>query len=256
MSRKHASRFAASFFALLFVAVLGCNPVESPSRGSEPLDSSEIQESVELVGTKQLDAQLLAVATGQTPQIQTDAQVGSDFLRRLPELDGKLLDLRLDAGRVSDSELHWIGKVQSLEHLRLRESEISDQGITTLVASGEWRKLQILNFPQARVSASGIRELARLPRLKQLRLGGSTIDDEAAKAIATLPKLQSLHLIGPGFSDAALKHLALAPKLASFYLDDCPLSDEAWTYLFEAKPNLHVHIDQQHHDRDPHAHQH
>ena len=88
----------------------------------------------------------------------------------------------------------------------------------------------------------------------QLRLGGSQLDDAAVAEIARLPKLRSLHLIGPSLTDAALQELAKAPSLTSFYLDDCPLSDSAWELLFAVKPKLHVHIDQLHHDRDPHQH--
>jgi hypothetical protein len=43
-------------------------------------------------------------------------------------------------------------------------------------------------------------------------------------------------------------------ELSSLYIDECPLPDTAWTQLFAARPNLHVHVDQAHHDLDPNAH--
>ena len=87
-----------------------------------------------------------------------------------------------------------------------------------------------------------------------LRLGGRSIDDAAVKAIAAIPNLESLHLIGPSLTDASLESVANMTNLRSFYLDDCNLSEAAWTHLFEVRKNIHVHIDQVHHDRDPNRH--
>jgi hypothetical protein len=46
------------------------------------------------------------------------------------------------------------------------------------------------------------------------------------------------------------------PNLQSLYLDDSLVTETGWEWLFEEVPNLHVHVNQQHHDRDPQAHQH
>ncbi len=163
--------------------------------------------------------------------------------------------LILDSGKISDASMTTIGSLISLTHLRVRESAITDAGIEKLVAGGLSR-LRIFNLPQSSITAQGIRHLLRLPELRQLRLGGRQIDDHAMVEIAKLPKLESLHLIGPSLTDAALEMVAVMPEISSLYLDDCHLSDDAWRKLFAAKPNLHVHIDQQHHDRDPAKHGH
>ena len=168
---------------------------------------------------------------------------------------GPILDLLLDGGIAEASSLAKIAQMESVEHLRIRETEIGDQG-AAILADGKLKNLEILNLPHANLSAKGIIQLAKIPRLRQLRLGGKRIDDEAVKELTKLSKLQSLHLIGPTLSDMALDWLASSPKLVSFYLDDCPLSDAAWQRLFDAKPTLHVHIDQAHHDRDPKKGQH
>ncbi len=148
-----------------------------------------------------------------------------------------------------------VAELQQIEHLRIRHSQISDRGIAAL-CGGNLDRLAILNLPQAQITATGIRHLQRLPSLTNLRLGGKQIDDAAVAEIAQLPKLRSLHLIGPGITGASLRSLAESPKLVSFYLDDCDLPDADWNALFDAKPNLHVHVDQQHHDRDPGKHAH
>ncbi len=199
-------------------------------------------------------SQFAAVRAGSDDTLLIAGQaITAEQLGRLPELDGALTQLLIDAGGVDEDHLPDITAVKSLVHLRLRECPIGDRGFEQLATSG-LDALRILNVPQTRVTSQGIASLASLPSLVQLRLGGSQLDDNCVKEIAKLPKLRSLHLIGPSLTDAALAQLAHAPSLTSFYLDDCPLSDSAWEQLFTAKPNLHVHIDQQHHDRDPHRH--
>ncbi len=199
-------------------------------------------------------SQFAAVLAGTDDTLLiADRAITAEQLGQLVGLDGPLEQLLIDAGGVDDESLSSILAIKSLVHLRLRECPLGDRGFEQLGTS-ELDALRILNVPQAQVTAHGIASLAALPSLVQLRLGGSQLDDSAVAEIAKLPKLRSLHLIVPSLTDAALNHLANAPKLTSFYLDDCPLSDSAWELLFKAKPKLHVHTDQQHHDRDAHQH--
>lgn len=201
-------------------------------------------------------SQVAAVVQGDSVEIRcADAPMTDQQLTDLVKLDGKLLDLLVDRGGISDQNVQSIARIRSLEHLRIRESQLSDAALDVL-AKGNLRSLRILNLPQSAITARGIEYLRQFPALTQLRLGGPQLTDEAALAIAGLPALKSLHLIGPKLSDEGLRHLATAPHLASLYIDDCPLSDEAWEKVFELKPGLHVHIDQSHHDRDPNAHSH
>lgn len=211
----------------------------APSPAEDPVAGDDWQ--------KQLDA----VRHGQSYSVQLAAPATEAFLNQLPELDGKLLELMLDGGGIDDALFPHLAKLKSLEHLRIRNSPITDSGIEQFAHAD--LQLQILNLPQARITTRGVAALAILPNLRQLRLGGSQIDDDAAEKIAGLPALQSLHLIGPTLTASGLEQLSGAKKLASLYIDDCTLPDEAWERVFQAKPNLHVHIDQHHHDRDPHA---
>jgi len=194
------------------------------------------------------------VQAGHSEHLLVDqAPVTAAQLAELPSLDGKLTQLMIDAGGVSDTTLDSISQLQSLVHLRLRECTIGDSGLEKLASAG-LPELQILNIPHGNVTAAGIVHLLAFPKLTQLRLGGPQIDDRAIDELARLPKLRSLHLIGPSLSDAALSKLSNISQLSSFYLDDCRLSDAAWEQLFRSKPNLHVHVDQAHLDRDPNRH--
>ncbi len=237
--------------ALLAIAVVhsGCRPTVVQEKGqatqSQQTDQAEVsnwREQFELVLAEDNDRIIVEAGPITTEQ-----------LLQLSQLDGKLRQLLIEAGGVSDADIEAIAKVPSLVHLRLRESPIGDEGLAKLAEAG-MPELQILNIPQGQFTVVGIAKLAALPKLIQLRLGGKLIEDAAVAEIAKFSKLRSLHLIGPSLTDAALAKLADSPLLSTFYLDDCPLSDEAWKQLFDAKPKLHVHIDQAHHDRDPNQH--
>jgi len=65
-----------------------------------------------------------------------------------------------------------------------------------------------------------------------------------------------LHLIDVPIGDDGLTVLQRLPGLWNLYLDGAGVSDEAWERYFQACPRVHVHIDQAHHDRDPHGHLH
>jgi hypothetical protein len=53
-----------------------------------------------------------------------------------------------------------------------------------------------------------------------------------------------------------LKTLAAMKQLESLYLDDCAVTEAGWNWLFREHPDLHIHVDQNHLDRDPSAHKH
>ncbi len=223
----------------------------SPSPGTERRSRGESEVAISDENRADWLRQIERVITGESVAIEAPYPVDDAMVARLPDAGAKLADLLLDGGGLSDANIELVTQCSALEHLRIRLSPLSDSSLQ-LIAE-RLPSLQILNLPHAFITADGIRKLAGLPRLRQLRLGGKQLDDDAASAAAELPMLQSLHLIGPKLTGLGLTHLQSAPRLASLYIDDCQLPDEAWVELFRVKPNLHVHIDQHHHDRDPNA---
>ena len=82
------------------------------------------------------------------------------------------------------------------------------------------------------------------------------VTDAGMRTLAELPALRRLHLIDVPITDAGLRVLAGREQLESLYIDGAELSEAAYDDLFRQRPGLHVHINQQHHDRDPHGHAH
>jgi hypothetical protein len=191
--------------------------------------------------------QIAAVRAGTTDRIQvTREPVGDDQLSLL-DAPG-LRELILDSGRVTDAGLAGIARLTDLEHLRIRGGEIGDEGLRHIC---QLRSLRFLNLPQARLTDAGLSELHRLPHLELLRIGSPLITDAGMAEIAGLRSLRWLHLIDIPITDAGLRRLHDMKQLESLYLDGSRVTDEGFTRLFEAQPGLHVHVNQQHHDRDP-----
>ena len=264
------SRLARYILALVLSVASGCStrtasPEPQTPSGADSASQATDSASQATDSTSQAPGQgasvqdwqsaLIDVQEGRAQSLQLDQAPPSALLDALPRLDGQLEDLLLDGGleRCAD-DLAAVVQIKSLMHLRIRQCKLDDSAAGLL--TGALPRLQILNLPQAEFTAAGIRKLAELPSLRQLRIGGRQIRDAEAIALAELPKLQSLHLIGVSITGEGLAALGGAPKLVSLYIDDCPLPDEAWQQLFASKPKLHVHIDQQHHDRDPNGHAH
>lgn len=199
------------------------------------------------------DLQLENVIAGSTREIRlTSAKLSSEEFSRIAGLE-QLQVLVVDAGKLEDGDVDVLITLMGLEHLRLRDCPLTDVGFSQIGRS-QLNRLAIFNAPQAKPTSKGLSELGKLPMLRQLRIGGRQIDDAAISELTRWPSLSSLHLIGPRITDTSLRTIASMPKLTSFYLDDCPLSDSAWEELFRTRPNLHVHVDQAHHDRDPGSH--
>jgi len=160
-----------------------------------------------------------------------------------------LRELVLQGGVADDSRADVLASLPDVERLVLRRSPLADAGFASLA---DCRGLCDLNVPQAACTAAGIRSLAALPNLRSLRLGGpDLIGPEVARAVAALPRLESLHLIDVPIGDEGLAALAGPPGLVNLYLDGAGATAGAWQRYFGARPDVHVHVDQRHHDRDP-----
>jgi hypothetical protein len=222
--------------------VAGCNipsPSTAPGVSEEP----------------SLDQQITQVRSGATDRIQLEHHpVSDDDLAKLTDLPAlAVLLLDDDDNAITDAGLARLGGLSNLMHLRIRGARITDDGIEHLLPL---EKLRILNLPRADFTGAGLAKLAQLPYLEQLRLTGPRLKDADFAVLRDFPALKRIHLIDIPITDAGLKVFHDMPHLESLYIDGGNASDRAYEALFHANPKIHVHVDQQHLDRDPQRHEH
>jgi len=155
--------------------------------------------------------------------------------------------------RITAAGLKHLAGLPNLEHLRIRGSGVDDAALTEIA---KIKSLRILNLPRGEFSDAGLAQLKPLPQLAQFRFNSPAVTDAGMLTLAAFPALTRLHLIDVAITDQGLKTLAGIERLESLYIDGGTLSDGALDELFRKRPDLHVHLNQQHHDRDPHKHDH
>jgi hypothetical protein len=202
-----------------------------------------------------LIAQVALVRAGESDRIQIEQSALFDgdlgIVAGLANLRVLLIDH--PQSHFSAEGLKQLAGMASLEHLRIRGSGIDDAALAQLA---EIKSLRVLNLPQGTFSDEALMDLRSLVHLEQLRFGSPHVTSAGMKTIAKLPALKRLHLIRVPITDEALPEFAKMEQLESLYLDGVNVSDAAMDELFQKRPRLHVHLNQQHHDRDPHGHSH
>ena len=201
-----------------------------------------------------LAIQVQAVRQGRSDRIHieneaiTDTELASiDDLRELREL---LID---DPNSpITAQGLAQLERLENLEHLRIRGA-VDDAALTEIC---KHKNLRILNLPRGSFSDAGLEALLQLENLQQIRLGSANVTDNGVKMLVSLPAIKQIHLIDVPITDDGLAALASIEGLESLYIDGSQFSDAALDKLFREHPKLHVHLNQQHHDRDPQQHEH
>ncbi|QDS86970.1 Leucine Rich repeats (2 copies) [Rosistilla ulvae] len=237
--------------AALSLAIIGCSPSSPPADSRDPAADTIRDSQTDPSTSEPTFAQQIAdVQASQTTRIDVITKITASDLPQLSNLDS-LTDLLIDGGVVTDKGLAAIATCPNLKHLRLRFSPISDAGMQQIAQMAE---LEILNLPQSQVTAAGIAELKQLSKLRQLRLGSTHATAAICQPISELTGLRSLHLIDIPVDDENLLRLADLKSLRSLYIDGGRVTDAGWQAMFEKRRDLHIHIDQTHHDLDPGKH--
>ena len=211
-------------------------------------DAGGSRESRALPTTPSIAAQVAAVGNGTAARIEARQALSAAEWESLRGLAG-LEELILHEGVADDTRAEVLATLPDVRRLVLRASPLGDAGFARLAVC---TTLRDLNVPQAGCTAAGIRKLANLENLRSLRLGGPGLAGAAVgEAVANLTQLRSLHLIDVPLGDEGLAAISRLPGLWNLYLDGAGVSDEAWAGYFQSHPDVHVHVDQAHHDRDP-----
>lgn len=182
-----------------------------------------------------------------TEIITTDEPIGDEELALLAGLAG-LKHLAIENFQGTAQGLKVLVELPDLQRLQLRGGKVQDD-VLAVLASCEG--LKNLNLPDARSGNAGLAELKSLSVLELLRFHSPNVTDEGMAEIAAIKSLRFLHLIRVPITDQGLRHLEAMTQLESFYVDDADVTDEGIERLLKAIPGLHLHVNQQHSDRDP-----
>ena len=141
----------------------------------------------------------------------------------LGNMAGPLRVLRLSADHIKDHDLKYVSKNQDLRNLVLNANPISARGLAHIT---NLKLLETLDLANTRCDAAAIKELQKLPNLKNLYLYNSPfIDDKALEVVATLHNLELLALADTKVSGKGIAHLRRLPKLWSLSLQKLGLTD-------------------------------
>lgn len=188
------------------------------------------------------------VRRGEAAEIVVaDEPIGDEALALLGDLPG-LKHLAIENFHGTPAGLKSIARLPNLERLQLRGGDLGDEAMAVIAGCA---KLRNLNLPAAGFSDEGLASLQSLPHLVLFRFHATNVTDEGLMRIAEMKNLRFLHLIGVPVTDQGLAHLESMTQLESFYIDDASVTDEGLEQLLKALPGLHLHINQQHSDRDP-----
>ncbi|WOL02122.1 hypothetical protein Cni_G10841 [Canna indica] len=148
----------------------------------------------------------------------------------------------LDVSRSSICNLHFLVKMDMIEHLDLSFCGITDDSVEYIAKAG--KSLKYLNASNTKLTSDGVGALVgRLINLETLCLSNTDINDAALSYIALMPSLrvtdlshtkikgfayESGHHVEKSFSLSLLQNLS---RLESLNLEDTLIKDEAFVSL-------------------------
>jgi len=224
------------------VGLLGCDTRSD----YDPPDASSPSATVSIAEETWAE-QIQAVRRGQSDTIEvTQAAVTDNMAENLSDLT-TLRKLSLDQSKLSAASLAQLQAMTKLEHLKLK-GNIGDAEIEQIARA---KSLRFLNLPQASFTDDALAKLSTLPRLELLRFGSPGVTDAGMQSLPSFPSLRFLHIIDSPITNAGLEPIGDSPQLESFYLDGSQATEEGLGALVLKRRDLHIHINQQHHDRDP-----
>ncbi|MGE3808319.1 MAG: hypothetical protein AB7K24_26965 [Gemmataceae bacterium] len=133
---------------------------------------------------------------------------------------GKLSQLKtLDINKgLNDERLALLGGLSELQYLQTNLAQVTDDGLKPLARLKNLRNLKFFH-PGKEFSGAGLAHLAELPNLQQLTVAGSyAFNDEGLAAVARLPQLHEFRTWHAGSTDEGVKKLAAMKNLKSLYL--------------------------------------
>lgn len=148
------------------------------------------------------------------------AGVTDDDFSRLAPLK-ELRAVRVEGLPVSDAAFAFARTTPALDSLSVIGAEKITGALFDHMASIEsLRVLQLLHC--ASLTGAGLEKLASLPRLEEITLSYSGLNDAGMTSLAGAASVKSLNIGGTPVTDAGLAPLAALGKLETLALDGCP----------------------------------
>lgn len=131
-------------------------------------------------------------------------------------------------------QVKLVPELRGLVSCQLVTSSVDDE-LGVQIARLPW--LEELELGGARIGEPTLRALSSRSQLRSLTLSGSTVSDQDLRHLASLTKLQFLNLFGTSISDAGVEHLLRIPSLETLDLGYSRVTDAGIARLGQL-PNL------------------
>jgi len=137
-----------------------------------------------------------------------------------------------------ETGLKELTKLNQLKGLRLRGCDkITASGVRELA---KLKKLTHLSLEGTLVTIDGLKQLANLNALTSLNLWGSEITDEGINEVAKLKQLKKLNLNNNHFTDRGLREIVKLTQLTSFTQSSDKVTEAGIDELKKALPNCKI----------------
>ena len=177
------------------------------------------------------------------------AKLTDDDFRLLTRLS-RLKTVSLSNG-LNDERLSQLTALAGLEYLQTNLAQVSDDGIKPLARLKNLKNVKFFH-PGKSFSGAGLVHLAKLPNLRSLTVAGSlAFNDDGMAAVAKLTGLTEFRTWHAGVTDKGVKQLKALKNLKSLYLGQrlsykapaCP-ADETIRILVEVKSLESLQLDE------------
>ena len=142
----------------------------------------------------------------------------------------KLVRLDLWGTNINDGSLKSIAKCDGIEELILDGTDITDRGISQLIAL---KKLRFLSCEITKLTNKSMDSIIQIKTLEELRLGGTRITNEGMRNLDSLAKLRTLSMMLTKLNDQSMQHLKKIHSLECLDLSGTDITDMSIPALLE-----------------------
>jgi len=128
-------------------------------------------------------------------------------------------------------------ELSTVTYLNLSFSEVTDEGLKDVA---KLEKLKLLYLIDTKITDTGLKEVAKLKNLNYLLLNDTKITDTGIKEVAKMKKLEKLYLEKTQITDAGLKELAKMQQLRALRLHGTKVTAAGLAELQKALPNCDI----------------